>query len=94
MKQRHPPFSFNSVPSFYFIRFFRIFLIVILLYSFAWPRCNHFLFVCLEYNTDRYVCVDGEKIMLWPLLTPYFILFGLCPQCLRELFQRPSATKQ
>lgn len=38
--------------------------------------------------------MEGEKIVLWPLITLYFTLFGLCPRCLRDLHKRSSFTKQ
>lgn len=59
----------------YFLKdIFRNFFIVILLYSFAWPRCNHF-FLFLEYKSWQ-VCVWG-KDTAFCLFSLLFLVYAL-----------------
>lgn len=68
----------------YHFKIFRIFfLTVILLYSFAWPGCNHF---CLDYDADQCVCGrEGTALAAYysfGLVSSFDVLGNFLRECL------------
>lgn len=68
----------------YLKKMFSFFFIVISLYSFAWPRCNHFC--VLEYKSWQ-VCVQGKDSAFFfflPLLTILFNALSVVGDIVRD----------